>query len=46
MAIALPKYALFDMDGTLIDNYEFHLKAWGEICEKYVGNFLLSPSSL
>lgn len=35
MAIALPKYALFDMDGTLIDNYEFHLKAWGEICEKY-----------
>lgn len=35
MAIELPKYALFDMDGTLIDNYEFHLKAWGEICEKY-----------
>lgn len=30
-----PKAVLFDMDGTLIDNYPFHLKAWGLICEKY-----------
>ena len=30
-----PKAVIFDMDGTLIDNYPFHLKAWGLICEKY-----------
>lgn len=30
-----PKAVVFDMDGTLIDNYPFHLKAWSLICEKY-----------
>jgi beta-phosphoglucomutase-like phosphatase (HAD superfamily) len=35
MSSLLPKYVLFDMDGTLIDNYEFHVKAWGQMCSKY-----------
>jgi len=35
MSSLLPKYVLFDMDGTLIDNYEFHVKAWGLMCSKY-----------
>lgn len=35
MSIQPPKAIIFDMDGTLIDNYPFHLKAWGLICEKY-----------
>lgn len=30
-----PKAVVFDMDGTLIDNYPFHLQAWALICEKY-----------
>lgn len=34
MDFNLPKYAVFDMDGTLIDNYEYHLKAWGAMCEE------------
>jgi HAD superfamily hydrolase (TIGR01509 family) len=33
--LQLPQAVVFDMDGTLIDNYPFHLKAWGLICEKY-----------
>ncbi|MEY2963307.1 MAG: hypothetical protein RL754_568 [Bacteroidota bacterium] len=32
--MVLPKLVAFDMDGTLIDNYEFHLKAWGAVCEE------------
>ena len=35
MPIQLPKAVIFDMDGTLINNYPFHLKAWQIICEKY-----------
>ena len=34
MDFSLPKYAVFDMDGTLIDNYEFHLKAWESMCDE------------
>lgn len=33
--LQLPKAVIFDMDGTMINNYPFHLKAWGLICEKY-----------
>ncbi|MBL6671134.1 MAG: HAD family phosphatase [Flavobacteriaceae bacterium] len=32
--LQLPKIVLFDMDGTLVDNYAFHLKAWQHICER------------
>jgi len=32
--LQLPKIVLFDMDGTLVDNYAFHLKAWQLICER------------
>jgi beta-phosphoglucomutase-like phosphatase (HAD superfamily) len=35
MPLQLPKAVIFDMDGTLINNYPFHLKAWQIICEKY-----------
>jgi len=35
MPLELPKAVIFDMDGTLINNYPFHLKAWQIICEKY-----------
>ncbi len=30
----LPRLVVFDMDGTLVNNYEFHLKAWGAVCEE------------
>ncbi len=30
----LPKIVLFDMDGTLVDNYAFHLQAWQLTCER------------
>jgi beta-phosphoglucomutase len=26
---------IFDMDGVIVDNHEFHFKAWKEFCEKY-----------
>lgn len=26
---------IFDMDGVIVDNAEFHKKAWREFCEKY-----------
>lgn len=35
MNLSLPKAVIFDMDGTLINNYPFHLEAWQLICEKY-----------
>jgi len=35
MPLELPKAVIFDMDGTLINNYPFHLKAWQIICDKY-----------
>lgn len=28
----LPRLVAFDMDGTLIDNYEFHLRTWEVVC--------------
>jgi len=32
----MKKYAaIFDMDGTLVDNNPYHFKAWAEIFEKY-----------
>lgn len=35
MSLIHPKVALFDMDGTLINNYTYHLQAWQIICKKY-----------
>ncbi len=29
------KYAIFDMDGTLIESEPLHLKAWCDMAEKY-----------
>ena len=29
-----PKAAIFDMDGTMIDNHMFHKKAWLKFCER------------
>jgi beta-phosphoglucomutase-like phosphatase (HAD superfamily) len=26
---------IFDMDGVIVDNHEFHFKAWQKMCEKY-----------
>ncbi|QKG80101.1 HAD family hydrolase [Tenuifilum thalassicum] len=26
---------IFDMDGVIVDNYLFHIEAWGKFCEKY-----------
>jgi len=37
MNLTWPKYIVFDMDGTLVDNYSFHIDAWLEICKKYGG---------
>jgi HAD superfamily hydrolase (TIGR01509 family) len=37
MKLSWPKYIVFDMDGTLVDNYSFHIDAWLEICKKYNG---------
>jgi HAD superfamily hydrolase (TIGR01509 family) len=37
MSLSLPKYVLFDMDGTLIDNYQVHLDVWSQINAKYGG---------
>ena len=30
-----PFAALFDMDGVLVDNHEFHFKAWTLFCERH-----------
>lgn len=30
--LTLPKLVVFDMDGTLVNNYEFHLQAWEAVC--------------
>jgi beta-phosphoglucomutase len=30
-----PFAALFDMDGVLVDNHEFHFRAWTIFCEKH-----------
>ena len=35
MVIRTPKVVIFDMDGTLIDNYSYHIEAWYVICKKY-----------
>lgn len=35
MEFRTPRAVLFDMDGTLIDNYSYHIEAWYIICEKY-----------
>jgi HAD superfamily hydrolase (TIGR01509 family) len=35
MVIRTPKAVIFDMDGTLIDNYSYHIEAWYVICKKY-----------
>lgn len=29
------KAVIFDMDGVLVDNGEYHFKAWARFCEKY-----------
>lgn len=26
---------IFDMDGVIVDNYQFHINAWGEFCKRY-----------
>lgn len=32
----MPQYAaIFDMDGTLVDNNQYHFKAWKDLFEKY-----------
>lgn len=28
-------YLLFDMDGVLVDNHSYHVKAWNEFCSRY-----------
>ena len=30
-----PKAILFDMDGVIVDNAQFHRKAWQSFCEQY-----------
>jgi HAD superfamily hydrolase (TIGR01509 family) len=32
-----PEYVIFDMDGTLVDNYHVHIDAWLAISTKYGG---------
>jgi len=27
--------AIFDMDGVIVDNHNYHVKAWAEFCKKY-----------
>lgn len=34
---APPEYVIFDMDGTLVDNYHVHIDAWLAISTKYGG---------
>ncbi|MBN1822281.1 MAG: HAD family phosphatase [Prolixibacteraceae bacterium] len=31
----MPFAVIFDLDGTIVDNAEFHKKAWGEFCNLY-----------
>lgn len=35
--LAPPAYVIFDMDGTLVDNYHVHIDAWLAISTKYGG---------
>jgi len=35
--LAPPEYVIFDMDGTLVDNYHVHIDAWLAIAIKYGG---------
>jgi HAD superfamily hydrolase (TIGR01509 family) len=35
--LAPPSYVIFDMDGTLVDNYDVHIDAWLAISTKYGG---------
>ena len=35
--LAPPAYIIFDMDGTLVDNYHVHIDAWLAISTKYGG---------
>ncbi|MCH1401664.1 MAG: HAD family phosphatase [Schleiferiaceae bacterium] len=35
--LAPPEYVIFDMDGTLVDNYHVHIDAWLAISTKYGG---------
>ena len=35
--LAPPAYIIFDMDGTLVDNYHVHIDAWFAISTKYGG---------
>ena len=35
--LAPPAYVIFDMDGTLVDNYHMHIDAWLAISIKYGG---------
>lgn len=30
---------IFDMDGVIVDNYLFHIDAWGEFCKRHGLNF-------
>ncbi|WP_017733467.1 HAD family hydrolase [Nafulsella turpanensis] len=30
-----PFYLIFDMDGVLVDNHQYHVKAWNEFCSRY-----------
>ena len=30
---------IFDMDGVIVDNYLYHIDAWGEFCKRHGLNF-------
>jgi len=39
MVIRTPNAVIFDMDGTLIDNYSYHIEAWYVICKSIMHQY-------